>query len=159
MSIGERIWQLRTAKGLSQEELAERLEVSRQSVSKWETDGAVPELDKLMRLCDLFHITMDELTGRSTVANPVSLPPAVTSNRLRPAQVVGIVLLSVGMLVLLLGVLLSPISLFSGLYVAVCGFLCLMVKRRLWLWLLLFSVIYFGLLAACLCGLIALWIG
>lgn len=64
MNIGSTIYKLRTAKNLSQEELAELLEVSRQSVSKWETDSATPDLDKLVKLCDIFGITLDELVGR-----------------------------------------------------------------------------------------------
>ena len=50
MTLGERICQLRTRHGLSQVDLADRLAISRQSVSKWETDAAVPEPDKLMRM-------------------------------------------------------------------------------------------------------------
>ena len=50
MTLGERICQYRVRRRLSQQEVAEKLEVSRQSVSKWETDGAVPELDKLVKL-------------------------------------------------------------------------------------------------------------
>ncbi len=64
MSIGTRIYEMRTAKNLSQGELADKLDVSRQSVSKWETDMAVPDLDKLIKLCDVFEISLDELTGR-----------------------------------------------------------------------------------------------
>ena len=61
MTLAERIFALRTQRGLSQEELAEQLGVSRQSVSKWETGQSVPDLDKLMKLADLFGITLDEL--------------------------------------------------------------------------------------------------
>ncbi|MBE6716343.1 MAG: helix-turn-helix domain-containing protein [Ruminococcaceae bacterium] len=64
MSIGEKIYSLRTQKNLSQEKLAELLHVSRQSVSKWETDASVPELEKLHSICNLFGVTMDEITGR-----------------------------------------------------------------------------------------------
>ena len=60
MSIGNNIYKLRTSKNLSQGELADQLDVSRQSVSKWETDAAVPDLDKLMKLCDLFNVSLDE---------------------------------------------------------------------------------------------------
>ena len=49
------------AKGCSQNHLAERLEVSRQSVSKWETDASVPDLKKLMKLSELFEVTLDQL--------------------------------------------------------------------------------------------------
>lgn len=61
MTLGETIRSIRSAKGMSQGDLADALDVSRQSVSKWETDASVPELDKLMKLCDLFGVTMDEL--------------------------------------------------------------------------------------------------
>ena len=61
MKLGNNIYLLRQRKGLSQGDLAEALEVSRQSVSKWETGGATPDLDKLLALCDLFGITLDEL--------------------------------------------------------------------------------------------------
>ena len=50
MTLGENLQSLRKEAGLSQEEVAQRLFVSRQSVSKWETDGSVPELEKLMKL-------------------------------------------------------------------------------------------------------------
>lgn len=65
MTISEKIYDLRTKKNMSQETLAELAGVSRQSVSKWETGQSVPELDKLFRLCDIFGVTLDELTGRT----------------------------------------------------------------------------------------------
>lgn len=61
MTLGQRLIQLRGRAGLSQDALAERLGVSRQSVSKWETDASVPELDKLVRLSQVFGVTLDEL--------------------------------------------------------------------------------------------------
>ena len=59
MTLGQRIYRLRTEKGMSQGDLADALGVSRQSVSKWETDGSVPDLDKLVRLCEVFDVSMD----------------------------------------------------------------------------------------------------
>ncbi len=61
MTLGQRLCQLRGRAGLSQDALAERLGVSRQSVSKWETDASVPDLDKLVRLSQIFGVTLDEL--------------------------------------------------------------------------------------------------
>ena len=61
MTIGEKITKLRQALGFSQEQLAEKLSVSRQSVSKWEMDQALPQIDKVLQLCELFEITTDEL--------------------------------------------------------------------------------------------------
>jgi len=54
MSLGETIYRLRTEKNLSQGDLAEMLEVSRQSVSKWENNSAVPDLEKIIKLGDIF---------------------------------------------------------------------------------------------------------
>ena len=61
MTLGKQISRLRAAKGLSQEDLANDLQVSRQSISKWETDTSVPELDKLLKLSEVFGVTLDEL--------------------------------------------------------------------------------------------------
>lgn len=63
MTMGKKIWELRKAAGLSQEQLAECLEVSRQAVSKWETDQSMPETEKLAALCRVFHVSADELLG------------------------------------------------------------------------------------------------
>ena len=57
MSLAEKIFSLRTARSMSQDDLAEKLEVSRQSVSKWETGQSTPDLDKIIRLSDLFGVT------------------------------------------------------------------------------------------------------
>ena len=61
MTIGERLLKLRKEKNLSQEELANVLDVSRQTISKWETDQTTPDFDKIVPLCEYFGITSDEL--------------------------------------------------------------------------------------------------
>lgn len=61
MTIGEQIQNLRIKKGLTQERLAEMLDVSRQSVSKWELGQAVPDVDKIIRMSDLFDVSTDTL--------------------------------------------------------------------------------------------------
>jgi len=61
MKLHEKIYYLRTKKKLSQGDLAEILGVSRQSVSKWETGASVPDLDKLIKMSDLFGVTIDFL--------------------------------------------------------------------------------------------------
>ena len=61
MTIGEKIAKLRIAADISQEQLAEKILVSRQSVSKWEMDQALPQIDKVLQICELFDITTDEL--------------------------------------------------------------------------------------------------
>lgn len=61
MTIGQRIMNYRKDKKLSQEEVAEKLNVTRQTVSKWETDQSTPDFDKIIPLCELFEISSEEL--------------------------------------------------------------------------------------------------
>ncbi len=61
MILSEKILALRKQMGWSQEELAEKLEVSRQSVSKWEVGAAIPDLDKILRMSELFGVSTDYL--------------------------------------------------------------------------------------------------
>lgn len=61
MSFGQNLQLFRKNAGITQEELAERLEVSRQSVSKWESDASFPEMEKIIALCDMFGCSMDTL--------------------------------------------------------------------------------------------------
>lgn len=61
MTLADRIQQLRKQKGISQEELADRVGVSRQAVSKWESEQSMPDMDKVILLSDYFEVTTDYL--------------------------------------------------------------------------------------------------
>lgn len=61
MNLSDRIQSLRKAQGISQEELADHIGVSRQSVSKWESEQSIPDLDKIIALSNYFHTTTDYL--------------------------------------------------------------------------------------------------
>ncbi len=61
MEFNNRLYQLRKQKGLSQEELANRLNVSRQTVSKWEVGDSTPDMEKLMAMSELFDVSLDQL--------------------------------------------------------------------------------------------------
>ena len=76
MSLGENIYKLRTAKRMSQEDFAAAMEVSRQSVSKWENNMAVPELEKLIKMAKLFEVSLDELVGNAAPSKAESGPGA-----------------------------------------------------------------------------------
>ena len=68
MTIGDRLLKLRRERNLSQEDLANELDVSRQTISKWETNQSMPDFDKIVPLCEYFGITTDELlTGNSNI--------------------------------------------------------------------------------------------
>ncbi|HIT22966.1 MAG TPA: helix-turn-helix transcriptional regulator [Candidatus Faecimonas intestinavium] len=64
MKFGENLQKLRKEKGISQEQLAEQLGVTRQSVSKWESGNSYPEMDKIVAICNLFHCDMDVLINK-----------------------------------------------------------------------------------------------
>ncbi len=81
MTIGQKIAILRTAMQISQEQLAERLDVSRQSVSKWESDQSVPEVSKILLLSSLFNVTTDDL-----LRDDIPLAPTYTETLFRPKE-------------------------------------------------------------------------
>lgn len=70
MILAEKIMNLRKQNGWSQEELASRLDISRQSVSKWESGASVPELDKIVRLSEIFGVSTDYLLRESEETIP-----------------------------------------------------------------------------------------
>lgn len=63
MTLGQKIQTQRKEIGLSQEELAEQLGVSRQAVSRWENDNGYPEMEKMIRLSQIYHVSLDYLAG------------------------------------------------------------------------------------------------
>ncbi len=106
--LAENIYQLRKKARLSQEQLAERLQVSRQAVSKWESGASVPESEKLVAISRFFQVSLDELMGEDTPKSQgkESLP-SQPSNRM----LVGFLLCLCGALCLIfwgLGTIVSP---------------------------------------------------
>lgn len=61
MNVSDRIRELRKIKGISQDELAEKLGVSRQAISKWENEQSIPDIDKIIMLSDYFEVSTDYL--------------------------------------------------------------------------------------------------
>ena len=144
MTLGANIVRLRTQKNWSQGDLADALDISRQSVSKWETDTSIPELDKLLKLAELFGVTLDELVcGENTAkagsasaaqAASASFPPQQAApQRKERCTIAGTVLLCTGAVISILCLLLTG-SLLAGLLLAspffICGIICFAVKRR-----------------------------
>ena len=80
MAFSEKLYELRKKSGLSQEQLAEQLGVSRQAVSKWESGKAVPESDTLVSISDYFHVTLDHLMKEDDAAYPGSGPEMSKEN-------------------------------------------------------------------------------
>lgn len=144
MDLGGTIYRLRTEHNLSQGDLAEALGVSRQSVSKWETGGSVPDLDKLVKLSQLFGVSLDELVldrkPPCEEAPREDLPPPVTvvvqRERTPGRKVAGVVLLCVAFLVLLLLTAMGgPLEgLILALPFLLCAAICFLARRRPGLW-------------------------
>lgn len=113
MTLGEKICKLRTTNKMSQGDLAEKLNVSRQSISKWETNGSVPELDKLIQLSDLFGISLDDLVRNEELeaandceeeapSSPPQQPQIIIQHSMSTQKVLGFILLALGILCCLL---------------------------------------------------------
>ena len=102
MTIGETIQRLRTKRRLSQEQLAELVGVSRQAVSKWELNAALPDTDKLVPLARALGVSVDELLGNVS-ENGVSATPSPERPPGRPDWLathwywLGLVLMAVGL--------------------------------------------------------------
>lgn len=93
MKLGNKLLTLRKQKGLSQEEVADILGVSRQTISKWETDQSTPDFDKIIPLCDLYEITTDELLKGKKEENgftPSDEPITGEVNTRKRAKFIGI---------------------------------------------------------------------
>ena len=141
MTLGERIAYYRGALGLSQGELAEKLGVSRQAVSKWETDAGLPDLDRLIALSGLYNITLDELVkgaapspapadGAQAAAFPPEASPAAAEKPASGGQkTVGYILLGVGLLCAVLALFLNWALLIPAGYLLICAMLCLTLRR------------------------------
>lgn len=69
MEFNNKLYNLRKQKGFSQEELANRLNVSRQTVSKWELGDSTPDMEKLIAISDLFEVSLDELVKDKVPSN------------------------------------------------------------------------------------------
>lgn len=140
MTLAEKILSLRTARGMSQDGLAEQLEVSRQSVSKWETGQSTPDLDKIIRLADLFGVSVDELVREGERPQPPEPPqPQVVyverewKGELSLIQKLGIVMEITGVALAIIGIMGAPLLVFAAVALVVLGLPLLLAKKHPWL--------------------------
>lgn len=137
MTVSEKIYTLRTRLGLSQEELAEKLGVSRQSVSKWETGQSVPDLEKIIKLADLFGVSVDELVREEERPQPPQPETKVVYIKTRgewtAVQKLGICLLTAGGALTLLGLAYGGALPLVGVALLVLGLPLLLAKKHPWI--------------------------
>lgn len=144
MSIGQRIGELRRGYGYSQEYIAEKLNVSRQAVSKWEQDLSAPDTYNLIALAELLGVSVEYLaTGKKQeiVQEIPQAPPTSQPTAQSTPKIVGLIFLGAGLLALILGLLFSRILIVLSLLMLLYGILCLTVRRHLALVLIWVSIV------------------
>ena len=104
MNFSERLIKLRKEKGLSQEELGEKLNVTRQTVSKWELGQTTPEMSKLVEMSKLFGVTLDELTDNKSLENGNIENENKEENHNKRNTIIVILLVSILVVLVILGV-------------------------------------------------------
>ena len=101
MSFGENLQFLRKRSGITQEQLAERLSISRQSVSKWESDAGYPELNTILQLCEMFSCSMDVLlrgdVEKSIAEDEAGYDAHMNSRAFWNAIAVGLILIGIAL--------------------------------------------------------------
>ena len=132
MNLGEHITQLRQQHQISQAELAAAMEVSRQSVSKWETGASVPDLEKLVKLAAYFQISLDELvTGHAPTAAEQPAFSAPDLPKRSKAKTVGIVVLCAAAFIGLISViLLGVVGLIFAIPLLLFGLICFLAQKH-----------------------------
>lgn len=149
MSLGTRLLNLRKSKQLSQEEVADKLSVTRQTVSKWETDQSTPDFDKIMPLCELYEITADELlTGKnqeevieSSIVTENELNVDIDYNKRKFAQGIGkailLYFLAIAWIMIMIPVFLMNPIVASAIFLLICGvatyvmvYTCIVYKKE-----------------------------
>lgn len=109
MSFEERLLEIRKSRGMSQEVLAEKIGVSRQAVSKWETGEALPDYAKLIALADALEVSLDYLCGRETQTANKPEPAVEASEKKRSGWVTVVAIIAV-LIVGIVGLLVANLS-------------------------------------------------
>lgn len=128
-SIGERIAELRKSKNLSQEYIAERLDVTRQAVSKWEQDISSPDTKNLIALSELLEVSVEYLATGKTA--PLS-ETRQKRRELSVSQILGIIFITVGLFSLTLGVIFSWLLIALAVILIVFGVIFVAVPQNAW---------------------------
>ena len=109
MALSEKLYALRRKSGLSQEQLAEQLNVSRQAISKWESGHSTPESDKLLAISQSFHVSLDYLM-KDDEKPAGGQSEAAPQNTVRGRSLLGIILCVGGVVCLILWGILSVVD-------------------------------------------------
>ena len=122
MSLGERLYKLRKKKNLSQEEVADRLNVTRQTISKWETDQSVPDFDKILPLCNLYNISTNELlTGEEETKNSIKNDNGEIRIKRAKTISISVLLYFISIICIIIGEKYIDEQILVGIFLLICG--------------------------------------
>nr|WP_201779733.1 helix-turn-helix transcriptional regulator [Oxobacter pfennigii] len=135
--MGEKVSKLRNKHNMSQGDLAEKINVSRQSISKWETGASIPDLDKLVALSNLFQVSIDDLAKEDVRADKSIEDGATcqekntTPRRIYGTQkIIGFILIAAAIICIILAMVFAKrFLMIPTVYLLLCGCLCLLVKK------------------------------
>lgn len=140
MSIGQKLLDLRKSMHLSQEEVADKLNVTRQTISKWETDQSTPDFDKIAPLCELYGISSDELLMGKKINNNGNIKSKEYSNEKRAKGIAsGILLYFVSLVWVMITIPVMEMNpiISSAIFLVICGmatflivYVCVTTKRE-----------------------------
>lgn len=140
MNLGENLFNLRKEKGLSQEEVAEKLNVTRQTVSKWETNQSTPDFDKIIPICELYGITTEELLQGKRFEKSFNEMSTNDIKRKRAAGIgIGVLIYFISIVWIMISIPVFRINpvLASAIFLLICGvatfvmiYTCIVYKKE-----------------------------
>ena len=139
--VSKNLIKFRMAAGLTQLELAQKINYSDKSISKWENNSAIPDLEKIIKLSNIFEVSLDELVKGEGAPQRTVTMTAVPQERPKetgflPRKIAGTILLCMAFLVVML-FLVAGGRLTGFIYALpffTCGILCFVLKKNIGLW-------------------------
>lgn len=134
MTIGSRISALRKQLGLSQDDVADKIGVSRQSVSKWETDTSAPDAFNLIALSEVLNTSVEYIvTGKTVEEQKVDVKPSTqpqSATKRSNLSILGFILVIGGIVMALIGIFVEVSWSIIGAFVAALGCICALCKKK-----------------------------
>jgi len=135
MSIEESIYKLRKKNNLSQGELASKMDGSRQSISKWETGQSVPDLKNIIKLSEIFNVTVDEIVKDKNINESKEENNKLEYNsknfKYQRNKTLGYIFMAVGALICIISVFLIPAGILFGVPFFIFGIELVLIRRHI----------------------------
>jgi len=135
MSIEESIYKLRKKNNLSQGDLASKMDVSRQSITKWETGQSVPDLKNIIKLSEIFNVTVDEIVKDKNINESKEENNKLEYNsknfKYQRNKTLGYIFMAVGALICIISVFLIPAGILFGVPIFIFGIELVLIRRHI----------------------------